>query len=71
MKKYTSPANEFLLHACRQTDIHPDIYPPIDERYSPIISPICEPNEQTIFSKRQNSRIIKGNESVLNIINKL
>ena len=52
-KKCTSFSNEFLLQACGQTDIrtavHTDrrtyIYPPLDKRYSPIISSICGPNK--------------------------
>ena len=51
-KKCTSPSNEFLLHACGQTDSgtagqtdkRTYIYPPLDKRYSPIISTICGPN---------------------------
>ena len=45
----TNPANQFLIHACRQTDRYSDrrshIYPPPDKRYSPIISMTCEPNK--------------------------
>ena len=44
-KKCTSPANEFLLHACRQTDKRIHIYPPLNKRYIPIISTICSPNK--------------------------
>ena len=53
-KNCTSPANEFLLHACRQTDRWTDgqifrltdIYlPPLVKHYSPIISTIRGPNK--------------------------
>ena len=41
VKKCTSLANEFLyMHADRRTDIRTYIYPPLDKRYSPIISMI-------------------------------
>ena len=42
---HISPANEFLLHACRQTDKPTYIDPPLDKRYNPIISTICGPNK--------------------------
>ena len=36
-----------------RTTEHPDsgtyIYPPLDKRYSPIISSICGPNKQSLF----------------------
>ena len=43
LKKYASTANEFLLHASRQTDnqISGHTFESPDKRYSPIISTIC------------------------------
>ena len=60
LKNYTSPANKFLIHVCRQTDNQTHIYLPSDKRYSPIISTIYglnkrkrveehEPNHRAIF----------------------
>ena len=45
LKKYTSPANEFLIHACGQMVKQAYIYPPLGKRYSPIVSTICGPNK--------------------------
>ena len=61
-KKCTSPSNEFILQACGQTDIRTDgqtdkrtaIYPPLDKRYSHIISSICGPNNVTNYLSRGN-----------------
>ena len=48
MKKCRSPADDFLLHACRETDRYLDrrtyVYLHVDKRYSPFISTICGPN---------------------------
>ena len=61
--KCTSPSNEFLLHACGQTDKRTYIYPPLDEHYSPIISTICGPNKlkvlETIYSMQKLSRHLR------------
>ena len=47
VKKYTSPANEFLIHACGQTDIY---LPPLDKCDSPIVSKIGGFNKWTFWS---------------------
>ena len=73
-KKCTRLSNEFLLQACgqtdirtdRQTDIRTDIYPPLEKRYSRIISTICGPNNKytrillvgTKIPKKSNKTII-------------
>ena len=44
IEECTTPADEFLFHAGRQTDNRTYIYHPLDKRYSPIISTICGPN---------------------------
>ena len=51
-KKCTSLSTELLLKACEQTDNGTYIYPPLDKRYSHIISSICGPNKENIKNSR-------------------
>ena len=52
----------------RQTDIRTYIYPPLDKRYSPIISSICGPNNWGAFGAQNGlppSAGYEGSEYVL------
>ena len=59
--------NEFLLHVDRETTGHSDrwthIYPPLDKRYSPIISMICGPN----IGFFQNNNLLKVVTNALDV----